>query len=156
MSTNPFEDDNARYVILVNAENQHSLWPETVAVPDGWTVAHPSDTRQNCLAYVEENWTDIRPASLVVDRVAQQRETAPGGARAQDPPGLDVLTARELEVLRLVARGYSNHGIGHELHISACTVSIHVSHILAKLKATNRTEAAGRLSYRELISVYRT
>jgi DNA-binding CsgD family transcriptional regulator len=60
--------------------------------------------------------------------------------------GLAVLTARELEVLHLIARGYSNRRIGHELHISVSTVSIHVSHILAKLKATNRTEAAGALS----------
>ena len=65
MSTNPFEDDNAMYVVLANDENQHSLWPEAIAVPDGWIVVHPSDTRQNCLAYVEQNWTDIRPASLV-------------------------------------------------------------------------------------------
>lgn len=64
MSTNPFEDDSAAYVVVVNAENQHALWPVAIRVPDGWTVAHASDTRQNCLAYVEENWTDIRPASL--------------------------------------------------------------------------------------------
>jgi MbtH protein len=65
MSTNPFEDDSAAYLVLVNSENQHSLWPAAIAVPDGWTVAHPSDSRANCLAYVEENWTDLRPASLI-------------------------------------------------------------------------------------------
>lgn len=65
MSTNPFEDDTAVYLVLVNAENQHSLWPASIAVPDGWTIAHPADTRQACLDYVEANWTDLRPASLV-------------------------------------------------------------------------------------------
>lgn len=65
MSTNPFEDDSATYAVVVNSENQHALWPVAIQVPDGWTVVHAGDTRQNCLAYVEENWTDIRPASLV-------------------------------------------------------------------------------------------
>lgn len=61
--TNPFEDDDAAYVVLVNAENQHSLWPATTDVPNGWTVRHQG-ARQNCLDYVEKHWTDLRPASL--------------------------------------------------------------------------------------------
>jgi MbtH protein len=63
--TSPFEDDSAAYSVVVNAENQHSLWPEDIAIPAGWTVVHPSDTRQHCLEYVEEHWTDLRPASLI-------------------------------------------------------------------------------------------
>jgi MbtH protein len=63
--TNPFEDENARYLVLVNEENQHSLWPSWLDVPAGWSVAHEEDTRQGCLDHIEENWTDIRPASLV-------------------------------------------------------------------------------------------
>ncbi|KND24751.1 MbtH family protein [Streptomyces acidiscabies] len=65
MSTNPFEDDDARYLVLTNDEGQHSLWPAFAEVPDGWTVAHPEDTRRACLEYVERNWTDMRPKSLV-------------------------------------------------------------------------------------------
>ncbi|MFM9445780.1 MbtH family protein [Streptomyces acidiscabies] len=65
MSTNPFEDDDARYLVLTNDEGQHSLWPAFAEVPDGWTVAHPEDTRRSCLEYVERNWTDMRPKSLV-------------------------------------------------------------------------------------------
>ncbi|WP_075731877.1 MbtH family protein [Streptomyces acidiscabies] len=65
MSTNPFEDDDARYLVLTNDEGQHSLWPAFAEVPDGWTVAHPEGTRQACLEYVERNWTDMRPKSLV-------------------------------------------------------------------------------------------
>ena len=52
------------------------------------------------------------------------------------------LTAREIEVLRLVAAGRSNRDIAAELFISAKTASVHVSNILAKLNATSRTEAA--------------
>jgi DNA-binding CsgD family transcriptional regulator len=77
--------------------------------------------------------------------VARLQETTSGSPRVEEAPGLGVLTARQLEVLHLIARGYSNRRIGHELHISVSTVSIHVSHIMAKLKATNRTEAAARL-----------
>ncbi|MFE0137454.1 MbtH family protein [Streptomyces sp. NPDC059037] len=62
--TNPFENPDGTYTVLVNDENQHSLWPVTVEVPAGWTVAHPSDTREACLRFIEENWTDMRPRSL--------------------------------------------------------------------------------------------
>ncbi|MGW4562392.1 MbtH family protein [Streptomyces sp. NPDC004561] len=62
--TNPFEDNDGRYLVLVNEENQHSLWPSFADVPDGWTVARPEDTREACLAHVEEHWTDMRPKSL--------------------------------------------------------------------------------------------
>ncbi|KES03446.1 protein mbtH [Streptomyces toyocaensis] len=65
MSTNPFEDNDAQYRVLVNDEGQHSLWPAFAEVPAGWTVAHPEDSRQACLDYVNENWTDMRPLSLV-------------------------------------------------------------------------------------------
>nr|WSS60147.1 MbtH family protein [Streptomyces sp. NBC_01177] len=63
--TNPFEDENGTYLVLVNDEGQHSLWPAFAEVPGGWTVAHQEDTRQACLHYVEQNWTDLRPRSLV-------------------------------------------------------------------------------------------
>lgn len=63
--TNPFEDDGAEYLVLVNDEGQYSLWPAFAAVPDGWRVAHERDSRENCLQYVEANWTDMRPLSLV-------------------------------------------------------------------------------------------
>jgi MbtH protein len=52
------------FVVLVNAEGQHSLWPEPISVPAGWTVAHSADTRQGCLDHIRANWTDMRPESL--------------------------------------------------------------------------------------------
>ncbi|MBM7054381.1 MULTISPECIES: MbtH family protein [Streptomyces] len=64
MATNPFENDDARYFVLVNEENQHSLWPAFAEVPAGWTVAHGEDSRQACLDHINENWTDMRPKSL--------------------------------------------------------------------------------------------
>ncbi|MFD4986666.1 MbtH family protein [Streptomyces sp. NPDC058374] len=62
---NPFDDDNGVFYVLVNEENQHSLWPTFAKVPDGWTVVFGEESRQACLDYVEKNWTDMRPASLI-------------------------------------------------------------------------------------------
>jgi MbtH protein len=62
---NPFDDDNSVYLVLVNDENQHSLWPAALDVPAGWSRAHGPDGRAACLEYVETHWTDMRPASLV-------------------------------------------------------------------------------------------
>nr|UDM84224.1 MbtH family protein [Streptomyces sp.] len=63
--TNPFEDENGTFLVLVNDEGQHSLWPAFAEVPAGWTVAKEEDSREACLAFVNENWTDLRPKSLV-------------------------------------------------------------------------------------------
>jgi MbtH protein len=63
--TNPFENPDGSYLVLVNDEFQHSLWPSFAEVPAGWTVAHDTDTRQACLDYIERNWVDMRPRSLI-------------------------------------------------------------------------------------------
>ncbi|UBU14926.1 MbtH family protein [Nonomuraea gerenzanensis] len=65
--TNPFENEDGSFLVLVNDEGQHSLWPSFAEVPPGWTRVHGVATRQECLAYVEENWTDIRPKSLIAE-----------------------------------------------------------------------------------------
>jgi MbtH protein len=63
--TNPFEDEDGRYLVLVNDEGQHSLWPAFVEVPAGWRVTHDEDTRAACLEHIEQHWTDMRPNSLI-------------------------------------------------------------------------------------------
>lgn len=62
--TNPFEDNNGTFLVLVNDENQHSLWPEFAEVPAGWKTVFGPNQRQACLDYIEQNWVDMRPASL--------------------------------------------------------------------------------------------
>ncbi|MCX4705319.1 MbtH family protein [Streptomyces sp. NBC_01373] len=64
MSTNPFDDAAGRFLVLVNDEGQHSLWPSFAEVPGGWTIAFAENTRDACLEFVEANWTDLRPRSL--------------------------------------------------------------------------------------------
>jgi MbtH protein len=63
--TNPFDNNDGTFKVLVNDEGQHSLWPEFADVPAGWTTVHGPDSRQSCLDYVEQNWTDMRPKSLI-------------------------------------------------------------------------------------------
>ncbi|MGH8904547.1 MAG: MbtH family protein [Egibacteraceae bacterium] len=63
--TNPFEDPEGTYLVLVNDEGQHSLWPVFVDVPAGWTVVHGEDSREACLEYINAHWTDMRPKSLI-------------------------------------------------------------------------------------------
>ncbi len=60
---------------------------------------------------------------------------------ATGEPAVDVLTARELDVLREVAHGFSNQEIAHRLSLSDATVRTHISHILSKLGLASRTQA---------------
>ena len=73
----------------------------------------------------------------VATRVVEQ--LAAGGGR---PRALDLLTPRELEVLRLIARGRSNKRIALELGVAEKTVKTHVGHVLSKLDLSDRTQAA--------------
>jgi MbtH protein len=79
--TNPFEDENGTYLVLVNDEGQHSLWPSFVEVPNGWTIIHQSDTRAACVEFINQNWTDMRPKSLI----AAMEGSADGEQPDQDP-----------------------------------------------------------------------
>jgi MbtH protein len=72
--TNPFDDENGRFLVLVNDENQHSLWPSFAEVPAGWTVVKTEASRQECLDYVEASWTDMRPQSLIDAMSAAEAE----------------------------------------------------------------------------------
>ncbi|MEU1179841.1 MbtH family protein [Streptomyces sp. NPDC005820] len=63
--SSPFGKPDGTFLVLVNDENQHSLWPSYAEVPAGWTVARAEGSRQDCLDYIGEHWRDIRPASLI-------------------------------------------------------------------------------------------
>jgi DNA-binding CsgD family transcriptional regulator len=76
-------------------------------------------------------------------RLSLQSDAAPALADGDGAAERVGLTARELEVLRLVAKGETNRSIGQALYISEKTVSVHISRILAKLDARGRVEAAG-------------
>jgi len=72
MTTNPFDDADGTFLVLINDEAQYSLWPAFAEVPAGWRIVHPQDTRQACLDYIETHWTDMRPQSLIDAMNSQQ------------------------------------------------------------------------------------
>lgn len=58
------EEDNTIYSVVVNHEEQYSIWPANKALPLGWVNAGKTGTKEQCLSYIEEVWTDMRPLSL--------------------------------------------------------------------------------------------
>jgi len=88
--TNPFEDENGEYLVLVNHEEQYSLWPAFREVPAGWKAVGLRGKRQECLNWIEANWTDMRPKSLVdameQDAAARAKVSAASEARTAPNP----------------------------------------------------------------------
>jgi MbtH protein len=60
------------YVVVVNHEEQYSIWPAGRELPLGWTAIGESRTKEACLAHIEQLWTDMRPLSLRRHMEAQQ------------------------------------------------------------------------------------
>ncbi len=58
------DDDTIRYAVVINHEEQYSIWPIDREVPLGWKKAGFEGTKKKCLAHIEEVWTDMRPLSL--------------------------------------------------------------------------------------------
>jgi MbtH protein len=56
--------DAREYVVVANHEAQYSIWLADRELPAGWREAGPKGTRAECLAHIEEVWTDMRPLSL--------------------------------------------------------------------------------------------
>lgn len=57
-------EDETRYRVVRNHEEQYSIWPAERENAPGWQDAGPTGTREECLAYIERVWTDMRPLSL--------------------------------------------------------------------------------------------
>lgn len=67
-------EDSITYKVVINHEEQYSIWPDFRENPLGWRDAGKSGTKQECLAYIDEVWTDMRPLSLRqhMDALSQQ------------------------------------------------------------------------------------
>jgi MbtH protein len=72
------EEDTREYQVLVNSEEQYSLWLAGQAIPNGWRQVGPKGQKQVCLDYVKEVWTDMRPLSV---RKAMEKYQAEQAAR---------------------------------------------------------------------------
>jgi MbtH protein len=53
-----------QFLVVVNHEEQYSIWPAGRQLPAGWQSGGPEGSREDCLAYIEDTWTDMRPKSL--------------------------------------------------------------------------------------------
>jgi MbtH protein len=63
-STDNEVEDKTTYVVVVNDEEQYSLWPSGRELPLGWQEAGKTGTKDECMAYIRDMWTDMRPLSL--------------------------------------------------------------------------------------------
>jgi MbtH protein len=68
------DEDNTTYIVVVNHEEQYSIWPDYKEIPNGWRAVGKSGVKEECLSYIEEVWTDMRPLSL---RKAMEENTGP-------------------------------------------------------------------------------
>ena len=58
------QEDTTIYNVVVNHEEQYSIWPADQEIPKGWKDVGKQGPKADCLAYIEEVWTDMRPLSL--------------------------------------------------------------------------------------------
>jgi MbtH protein len=58
------EDDGRTWCVVVNHEEQYSIWPAARELPLGWRAEGKQGSREECLAHIEEVWTDMRPLSV--------------------------------------------------------------------------------------------
>ena len=58
------DEDTTVYAVVVNEEEQYSIWPDYKEIPAGWKVVGKTGAKADCLAYIAEVWTDMRPLSL--------------------------------------------------------------------------------------------
>jgi MbtH protein len=64
MSWEETRENTTIYKVVINHEDQYSIWPAHRPNPAGWTDAGPSGAKQDCLAYIKEVWTDMTPRSV--------------------------------------------------------------------------------------------
>lgn len=67
------DDDKTIYAVVINHEEQYSIWSAAREVPLGWTKVGKEGTKQECLDYIEEVWTDMRPLSLRKEMEEEER-----------------------------------------------------------------------------------
>lgn len=64
MSQDTSYEDSIDYQVVVNHEEQYSIWPAHKEIPAGWRAEGPRGKKAECLEYIDKTWTDMRPLSL--------------------------------------------------------------------------------------------
>lgn len=91
-------EDDRGYKVVVNIEEQYSIWPDYKPLPIGWTEAGKSGTKADCLAHIREVWTDMRPLSL-------RRQMEEDARRPAEPPPADAADAEEETLVQRLCSG---------------------------------------------------
>jgi uncharacterized protein YbdZ (MbtH family) len=94
-------EDRTVYRVVLNDEEQYSIWPADRDIPAGWREDGMSGLKAECLAHIDEVWTDMRPLSLRTHMAEMERKAAEGGG---EPP-LDEPEADEESLVTRLSRG---------------------------------------------------
>jgi MbtH protein len=80
MTVTDQEVDKTTYEVVINQEEQYSIWPARRELPRGWQAVGVSGTKSDCLSHIKNVWTDMRPLSLRQQmQAASQTSAAQGG-----------------------------------------------------------------------------
>jgi len=126
----------ARVLVLTSFDDDDEVFGVLAVGACGYIL---KDTKPDGIVQAIRSVADGK--SVFDSKVADRIISGPQESSAEGMPGADLLSDREMEVLRLIAKGMSNKEIGRALWIGETTVKTHVSHILRKLDQSDRTQA---------------
>lgn len=66
------DEDDRIYLVVINGEEQYSIWPKNRPLPKGWNSVGQEGTKSDCLEYVDKTWIDMRPRSLRIQMQSDQ------------------------------------------------------------------------------------
>ncbi|MGO2110514.1 MAG: response regulator [Pseudoclavibacter sp.] len=135
--------ESARVLVVTSYDTDDEILSAIDAGASGYVLkSAPADEILEAVRRVAAGEVALAPA-VAARLVAQTRRSRakPGAGRSESSSAMRVLSARETEVLRLVALGRSNAAIGRDLFIGEATVKTHLSHIFEKLEVRDRTRA---------------
>jgi DNA-binding NarL/FixJ family response regulator len=134
------KDEGPRVLILTTFDLDEYAWEALRVGASGFLLKDtPPEELVDAIRLVATGDALLSPS--ITRRVIEEYVSRPPASIRKPPPGLDELTARELEMLRYVARGLSNAEIAEAAFVSETTVKTHVAHVLMKLGLRDRVQA---------------